>query len=49
MSKMPSPRADRLREQREARYEAEQARQRAEKQAAPKSVRRAPAKPIKTK
>ena len=33
MSKMPSPRADRLREMREAAYEAEQARQAAERKA----------------
>jgi hypothetical protein len=33
MSKMPSPRADRLREMREAAYETEQARQAAERKA----------------
>ena len=49
MSKMPSPRADGLRALREAKYEREQERQRAEKLVKAKSARRAPAKPINTK
>lgn len=49
MSNQPSPRADGLRAMREARYEAEQARQKAEKPAKEKTVRRAPAKPTRKK
>jgi hypothetical protein len=49
MSKIPSPRTDALRAMREARYEREQERQRTEKPAKAKSVRRPPAQPIKRK